>query len=146
MSNMKQWMEEYQCERFKFELPEVGKRTEAIECPICSQRVTISLFNVASQYFVLRSMLLVWAILCFALAAALYFVMANGNQVVIGVAAAIASMGFVCLIGTVFGDKLPANWFKNYLVSITHDDVRNHAQAPGYSGMRGHKLLEIEVK
>ncbi|MDX1964873.1 MAG: hypothetical protein SFX18_17115 [Pirellulales bacterium] len=145
LSNMRQWMEEYWYERLNFELPDEGTKSESIECPICAQQVTICLSNAKSKYFLLRVALLIWAIACWGVAALIYIGPGADNTIATYVAYGIGLLGIICLIGTIMGDLLPAQWLKDSLVAITHDEVRNHEQAPGYSGMRGHKLIDIEV-
>lgn len=144
MSNVRQWMEEYQCERMAFDLPDQGVARSELDCPICAQKVTLKLSSPGVVFTILGWALVAAGFVCFGLAALLYFGPGTGSTVVKQIALGVAVLGIGGLIAAAFAEQFPAAWVKDSLISISNDEVRNHEQAPGYSGMRGHKLIEVD--
>lgn len=145
MSNVRQWEEEYRCERLQYDLPGSGSASVDLACPVCSQQVTLRLRSPGIVYTILQFALLAWFVVCLGLSAILFFGMGPGDPLVQKIAIGIGLVGCAFLVATCCASWFPANWLKESLVSISNDEVRNHAQAPGYSGMRGHKLLELDI-
>lgn len=140
------WTEEYATTRMVLPLPGAGVDESPHACPVCSLSYTIRRSSPARIYQYLQWALLGAAAVCILLATVgILLPLKDPDPFPRRVAYGFAAVGFVGLIGAMFCPILPANLLRGDLVKIRDDDARNRPPAPGDSGMRGHKILDVHI-
>jgi hypothetical protein len=145
MSNMRRVVDQYQYHRMQFDIPEQGVTKTEITCPICSQLVTIRLDNPKGVFWLFRLAFAFVGLVCFGLAAGIYYGPGKGSDVVQMIALGIAVLGALFWVAAVLADQLPISLVKDSLVSISKDTARDQIQAAGNTTPRRHQLLDIHI-
>lgn len=128
-------------------LPEQGTKTLVMDCPVCSERLTLKLAGLGRIRFFVRCALLLWAVVCGVIGGLVFFLPAKDavgpmRYIAIGIWA----LGGVALLAALFVDSIPPSWMGDDLVSIASDDVRERDQGPTEADARGHKILNVTAK
>lgn len=138
------WEENYVCSPIAMELPAEGTQKVELQCPVCGEGMLLKLASVERFRFLLICVLGVIALTIFGVGL-LLMAFTDGDPV-LRIAGLIAfGLGAIVLAGATGLNFIKAEYlaWTNDVLDISRDNVREQEMAPGFSGMRGHKLFDI---
>ena len=138
------WQETYACTPIALELPDEGSQRLEMQCPVCGEGMLLKLASVERFRFLLICALGFITAVIFGLGFALIN-FTDGDEILRMAGLIAFGVGAVVFCGATIVNFMKAEHLARTgdVLDIVKDYVRERPMAPGFSGMRGHKLFNI---